>query len=366
MNRFAKFFKKSSNENTKGEVLVKSKTTNDLQQLADTSVRKPNTTQNYNKVSEDVIEFKNYCRQNSEFSITIDQSVRAHCSFRSDIFTFLKTLDHVVIGEHISGIPFKTAPKALYEFQVIKKLATQTYCRVYKALHVESNIIVVLKIYNRFPNYLLYSIEREIEIQLSLNHKNVVKLYSSFIQHDMIVLVQEYARNQDLYIYQVKRGKLCEEECQQFARDILEGIEYIHSKCIAHRDIKPHNLFIDENLTIKLGDFGSCIDMSKENAVSCVGTTEFLAPEVQQCPLKHHVTDNRDREDLYYTSKCDIWSFGITLYQLLTGITPYQPIVYPSFLSHDAIEFLKLVIKNNPEKRLNANDLLNHKWLHND
>jgi aurora kinase len=291
------------------------------------------------------------------------QTIQAHPKFRADIFSFWKSLDHVVIGEHISGIPFKTAPKSLNEFQVSKKLANQTYCKVYKALHVDTNMIVVLKIYFRFPNYLLYSIEREIEVQLSLNHKNIVKLYSSFIQHDMIVLVQEYVKIQDLYIYQVKKGKLSEQECKMFARDILEGIDYIHSKCIAHRDIKPHNLFVDDNLTIKIGDFGSCINTSIENAVSCVGTTEYLAPEVKICPLKNHVTDNRNREDLFYTYKCDLWSFGITLFQLLTGVAPYHPIVYPSFLSGEAISFLRLVLKLNPEKRMNAIDLLNHIWL---
>lgn len=344
----------NQNEQPKQKKIVKSSTADDLRLLAqslDVSVKLTRKDTNIEAVDAeaDILQ-----------SIPDEQRL-----FRSDIFEFLKGLEHVSLGTHNSEHPFKqTPPTALSEFQAIQKLSVTHYCKVYKALHLKTNTTVALKVYHRYPHYVVHAIEREIETQLSCDHVNILKMYSAFIQHDMIVLVLEYANHFDLHSYRVKQGsRLIEEDCKQFARNILNGIEYLHARHIVHRDIKPENLFVSEDMTIKIGDFGSCLNIVKERPVTRVGTVDFMAPEVQACPLKAYFTDNKDRDDLYYTSKCDIWSFGITLYDLLTGITPYHPLIYPAFLSKQCIDFLHIVVNYNPSKRLDAGELLTHEWL---
>ncbi|KAK8872206.1 hypothetical protein M9Y10_007971 [Tritrichomonas musculus] len=143
---------------------------------------------------------------------------------------------------------------------------------------------------------------------ISLDHPNIIKLYVTFEDEDSQYLVMEYCPN----------GSLCDQGCLNsekfisYSKQILEALNYCHSKNIAHRDIKPANIFLDQYDHPKLADFGLArqFDSNQTTEEKC-GTLMYFAPEFlkqpqQICPFK-----------------ADIWALGITFYYLITGKKPF-------------------------------------------
>ncbi|GFO16533.1 serine/threonine-protein kinase nek1 [Plakobranchus ocellatus] len=142
---------------------------------------------------------------------------------------------------------------------------------------------------------------------------------------------------------------------------LLSALMYIHKCGILHRDIKPHNLFLDENHVLKLGDFGICRVLQKETdvAVTMIGTPFYLSPEI--CQHKP------------YSFKSDMWSAGCVLYEMcclhvpftapnLPGLIAqilagaYSPL--PSHCSETLCEAVQMLLVADPDKRPSAEELL--------
>lgn len=148
----------------------------------------------------------------------------------------------------------------------------------------------------------------ECDALASLNHTNIIKLYDSFSDDDFQYIVMEYCPNGTIR----QKINLSYGVFIYYAKQILEALLYCHSNQIAHRDIKPDNIFIDEYNHIKLADFGFAKQFGDETKSSekC-GSLNFLAPEIIQfqenCPFK-----------------ADIWALGITFFFMLTGTYPFK------------------------------------------
>ena len=159
-------------------------------------------------------------------------------------------------------------------------------------------------------NYLLEQIKREEEIIKLFNSQNIVKFYQKLENENIIIFEFEYL-DKDLGSYLSDNGEL-EREKEFFKAIVLslgKALLIIHKKGIMHRDIKPYNIFIDDNKTkIKLGDFGCSIRI-KDNKSKPIGTIFYTAPEIIK--------------NLKYDEKCDLWSLGVTLYELYFGELPY-------------------------------------------
>ena len=112
--------------------------------------------------------------------------------------------------------------------------------------------------------------------------------------------------------YMSENGELKYEKTffKQMILDIAKGLKTIHNKGIMHRDIKPSNIFIksDEEKIVKIGDFG-CSIYIKDNISEPIGTIVYSAPEIIK--------------NIEYDEKCDLWSLGITLFELYFGVLPY-------------------------------------------
>jgi NIMA (never in mitosis gene a)-related kinase len=162
----------------------------------------------------------------------------------------------------------------------------------------------------------------EIEILKELDHPNIIKYYTSFFEKDRVYILMELVEGVNLaeYILSLKQkgAKGKEKDIIKIVLDIICAMKYLHmEKGILYRDINPHNVMIDKDFNVKLGDFGLARRLGKEKTehststqTSFVGSILYSAPEVVM--------------NLPYTEKSDIWSIGCILYQLLMMEPPFD------------------------------------------
>ena len=205
----------------------------------------------------------------------------------------------------------------------------------------------------------------EIRVLQKLRHPNVVKLYGWFEDEEVIYLVLEYVSGKDLGKY--FRDRLPEKSTvKKITKQLVKALMYMHRKKVIHRDIKLGNILIDENLDIKVTDFGLCAlkrdtyDMFNSH----LGTARFISPEM--------ILGDE------YNESCDVWSLGIVLFKLLTGEHPFngstkesifnrierKPIRWNKYnLERDEINLLKKLLRKEPDKRIELEDVVHHHFL---
>ena len=164
---------------------------------------------------------------------------------------------------------------------------------------------------------------------------------------------------------QVSKNRLPEPEACRFLQQIIEGVEYIHSLNVVHRDLKPENLLLDEQMNIKIIDFGlSNTFLEEELLKTACGSPCYAAPEM--------IAGKK-----YKPSHVDVWSCGVILYAMICGFLPFEdddtPTLYkkimdgefeqPEFLSEDAIDLLKRMLNTSPEERYSFDQIKEHPWF---
>ena len=169
-------------------------------------------------------------------------------------------------------------------------------------------------------DYLLEKINREEQLTQLCQCKNVVQLYQKFETELYYIFELEYCEHNIYEGIINKYGGMEGEGNRKFLRqiilDIAKGLKVMHEHGVMHRDIKPNNIFMthldekDGERVAKLGDFG-CSIFIQDNTFDSIGTILYAAPEI----LKN----------LEYNEKCDLWSLGVTLYELYFGLLPYGP-----------------------------------------
>lgn len=125
--------------------------------------------------------------------------------------------------------------------------------------------------------------KREIKLMEKMRHPNIIKLYEIIDTHKYVILVMEYVGGGSLhgYLKSKPNRRLDERDAQRIFRQIIEGLNYCHNRCITHRDIKLENLLLDHKCNIKMIDFGfsTCIPNDKKIKIFC-GTPSYMAPEI--------------------------------------------------------------------------------------
>ena len=156
------------------------------------------------------------------------------------------------------------------------------------------------------------SIFKENEIITRFNHINVVYVFQILEDAQNFYIIMEYCKHGELFDYIVKKEKLSEEESSIFFYQLINGIEYIHSKGISHRDLKPENLLLAENKILKIIDFGLSHEFEGDELLKTkCGSPSYAAPEIICCPF-------------YDGFKVDVWCCGIILYAMLCGYLPFE------------------------------------------
>ena len=205
----------------------------------------------------------------------------------------------------------------VHDYEDINLVSETNQGKIYKAFNTKTEKDCCLKVINKSElelgdyDFLIEQINREEEITKLCNSEYTVNFYRRIENNNYIIFELENCET-DLKEYLNDNGELSNKELfKKIIISIAKALKIIHNKGVMHRDIKPNNIFIkgeDDNETIKLGDFG-CSIYIKDNTSEPIGTILYTAPEI----IKNFT----------YDEKCDLWSLGVTLFELYFGILPY-------------------------------------------
>ncbi|KAK7400586.1 hypothetical protein VNO78_11796 [Psophocarpus tetragonolobus] len=154
---------------------------------------------------------------------------------------------------------------------------------------------------------------REVSLLSRLHHQNVIKFIAACRKPPVYCVITEYLSEGSLrsYLHKLERKTIPLEKLIAFALDIARGMEYIHSQGVIHRDLKPENVLIKENFHLKIADFGiACEEAYCDLFADDPGTYRWMAPEM----IKRKS----------YGRKVDVYSFGLILWEMVTGTIPYE------------------------------------------
>lgn len=238
-----------------------------------------------------------------------------------------------------------------------------------------------------YKKRLINLIESEIEILQRISHENIIRFFSSEVKDSLYSIKMEYCECGDLYnILKTNTDRnfindrnyfkgICNEPLQSFIIDITSAIKYLHNLHIIHRDIKLQNILIkksDNKVVFKLADFGfACFDVDcslndslnisdadfssnsiKKKYYKLCGTPYYMAPEIILNLHKfEHLLESKGVTTKFYDKNIDVWSFGMSLYELIFNSLPYSNIsdIYDLkelFSNKDTQKSLKKTINN--------------------
>ncbi|XP_072951384.1 mitogen-activated protein kinase kinase kinase 5-like [Typha angustifolia] len=263
------------------------------------------------------------------------------------------------------------------QWQKGKLIGSGTFGNVYEATNRHTGALCAMKEVNIIPDdsksaESLKQLEQEIKFLSQFKHQNIVQYYGSEIIEDRFYIYLEYVHPGSINKYVRQHcGAMTESMIRNFTRHILNGLAYLHSKKIMHRDIKGANLLVDVNGVVKLADFGMAKHLSSAAPnLSLKGTPYWMAPEVVQATLT---------KDTGYDLAVDIWSLGCTIIEMFTGKHPWSGLEgaaamfkvlhkdppIPDTLSSEGNDFLQRCFRRNPSERPTATMLLEHPFIRN-
>jgi BR serine/threonine kinase len=200
------------------------------------------------------------------------------------------------------------ASNRIGDYRVVRTLGTGTTGKVKLGEHVVTGDYVAIKIIKKsdfgLKPALKAKIEREIALMRLLDHPQILKLVDVLDSPRHLHLILEYAENGELFDYLVRAQMLREDTALDIFRQLIFGLEYLHSRSICHRDLKPENILLDSNGRIRIADFGFARWMRSKIAETSCGSPHYAAPEVI-------------RGQPYDGCAADIWSAGVILHALL-------------------------------------------------
>ncbi|XP_062344048.1 ribosomal protein S6 kinase alpha-3 isoform X1 [Cinclus cinclus] len=268
------------------------------------------------------------------------------------------SIKEIAITHHVKEGHEKADPS---QFELLKVLGQGSFGKVFLVKKISGSdarqlyaMKVLKKATLKVRDRVRTKMERDILVEV--NHPFIVKLHYAFQTEGKLYLILDFLRGGDLFTRLSKEVMFTEDDVKFYLAELALALDHLHSLGIIYRDLKPENILLDEEGHIKLTDFGlskESIDHEKK-AYSFCGTVEYMAPEVV----------NRRG----HTQSADWWSFGVLMFEMLTGTLPFQgkdrketmtmilkaKLGMPQFLSLEAQSLLRMLFKRNPANRLGA------------
>ncbi|KAL2299139.1 hypothetical protein Nmel_014757 [Mimus melanotis] len=242
------------------------------------------------------------------------------------------------------------------------------FARCYELAEAESREVFAGKV---VPKSLLVKphqkekMSMEIAIHRSLSHRHVVGFQGFFEDDDFVYVVLELCRRRSLLELHKRRKALSEPEVRYYLRQTILGCQYLHSHRVIHRDLKLGNLFLSDDMEVKIGDFGLAtrVEYDGERKKTLCGTPNYIAPEV--LGKKGH------------SFEVDIWSIGCIMYTLLVGRPPFETsclkdtylrikkneYTIPKHINPVAANLIQKMLRSDPATRPTIDELLNDEFF---
>ncbi|KAL5107851.1 Mitogen-activated protein kinase kinase kinase 15 [Taenia crassiceps] len=294
---------------------------------------------------------------------------RSRTEFLAAIRASLSEYDNYLVDEHEDDEPIKF----VYEFDESGHpivLGSGSFGTVYAGRELSREVKIAIKEIKNIPQKDLQPLIEEINLQSRLNHINIVCYLGSVYEDGVLKILMEHVPGGSLGFLLKKIGGLRDETVSHYSSQILEGLRYLHASKIVHRDIKGDNILVNMYRgELKIADFGASKRLGGliRKAGTVTGTMRFMAPEL--------INASKDG----YGYPADIWSFGCTVVEMVTGKLPYHELDafaafyragyysahpdIPEELPEPCKAFIKRCFEIDPEKRASADELLTDPFI---
>lgn len=287
------------------------------------------------------------------------RSFKARLSFSAPA----KDSEEVLLQSNYTANTTPSFQRTLCDFEQVSLIGIGSYGAVHLVRDTQTSRLFARKTIAKakicVDKTSLKNSRNERDILAKISHPSIVKLFYTFHDHESINFILEYIPGGELFHHMRLRpgGVFSEHDSAIYLAQIADALHHLHSVGIVYRDLKPENCMLDQRGHIVLTDFGLC--SMEEKCHSILGTPEFTAPEV----LAGEV----------YSYQADWWSFGVMMYDMLTGKTPFRgkntkeiqtkimskknSVKFDGlFLSQYAIGLMQRLLNKNPEKRFKVDD----------
>ncbi|OMO56221.1 hypothetical protein COLO4_35736 [Corchorus olitorius] len=263
-------------------------------------------------------------------------------------------------------------PPTLSKWRKGRLLGRGTFGHVYLGFNSQSGQMCAIKEVrvvsdDQTSKECLKQLNQEINLLNLLSHPNIVRYYGSDLSEETLSVYLEYVSGGSIHKLLQEYGAFKEPVIQNYTRQILSGLAYLHGRNTVHRDIKGANILVDPNGEIKLADFGMAKHITAcGTMLSFKGSPYWMAPEV--------VMNTNG-----YNLAVDIWSLGCTILEMATSKPPwsqYEGVAaifkignskdtpeIPDHLSNEAKSFIRLCLQREPSARPTALELLDHPFI---
>lgn len=253
-----------------------------------------------------------------------------------------------------------------------RTLGSGGYAEVRKATHKASGAFRAIKsiIIADCDSEEIEKLLKEVSILKILDHPNIIRVYEVFQNKAKLFIVTELCTGGELFDRIKEMKKFSENQAAKYMLDIVSAVMHCHQRGIVHRDLKPENLLFEnenEGSTLKLIDFGTSRYFSADRKMKkLIGTYYYMAPEVMTGE---------------YDEKCDVWSLGVILFIMLSGVPPFNgrtdkeiatkiqnaPLLFQgsnwATVSDEAKTLIMKMLKKTPSTRISTEDVFNSPWL---
>lgn len=259
---------------------------------------------------------------------------------------------------------------SLKDFQILRTIGTGSFGRVHMIRSNHNGRFYALKVLDKKTIVKFKQIEHtndERKMLSIISHPFLIRLWGTFQDSQQLFMVMDFIEGGELFSLLRKSKRFPSPVAKFYAAEICLALEYLHDLDIIYRDLKPENILLDKNGHIKITDFGFAKYVHDVTYTLC-GTPDYIAPEV--------VTTKP------YNKSVDWWSFGILIYEMLAGHTPFYdsntiktyenimnaPLKFPDYFDPIVQDLLRGLINRNLSQRLGnlqkgTEDVKNHPWF---